>query len=917
MTRRADGRKAGVIVSRRRLDEALAALDADDGAGALAVLRGAVERGRAEIRRRLDADAPGAELVAGMSLLMDGTIEALMRHVTERTTPGAGPPKGERIALVAVGGYGRGELAPFSDIDLLVLLPGRATSRQERAIERALRMLWDLGLKVGHAVRTVDDTIRRARDDMTIRTAILEARFLWGDRSLYRALERRFDRDIVAGGGSAFVRAKIEERDGRHVRLGDSRYVLEPNVKEGKGGLRDLHTLFWIAKYLYRVKRVSDLVEFGVLTGSELARFRRAADFLTRVRCHLHAIAGRAEERLTFDLQADIAGRMGFSATRGQRSVERFMKRYFLVAKDVGDLTRIFAAAIEESYAGPGRRPRYGVAREEIGGFPVEGGRLAAPRRGHFADCPRDLIRIFHVAQAEGVDIHPRALWLMTQNVRRIDAALRADPEANRLFMEILASPKEPDAALRAMNEAGVMGRFLPDFGRVVAQTQHDMYHVYTVDEHSIRAIGVLSAIERGAVADELPLATAIFPKILQRRVLYLAVLLHDIAKGRGGDHSVIGAEVADRLAPRLGFSDEATETVSWLVRHHLLMSNTAFRRDLDDPRTVEDFVGTVQSVERLRLLLVLTVADIRAVGPRVWNGWKGQLLRELFYRAEEALSGGHGGAIAKQARVDATIREVRDGLAHWDPRAVDAHIGRLVAPYWLAFDSETHLRHAEMMRRAESAGDPSPLAVETRADAFRAVTEVTVFAADRRGLFARLAGAVAIAGAGIVDARIFTTLDGMALDAFRVQDERAGAFDDERRLERLRETIARTVTGRLDLDAEVARRRRGWPREPRLSVTPRVLIDINASTKHTLVEVNARDRPGLLFDLAQAIADLGLSIVTARVATYGERAVDAFYVRNSFGLKIASGSQLASLRGRLLEVVGEVEAAAFPGAAE
>ena len=649
MTRASPAPKRGDIVCRRRLDEALSALDGDDAAGALAVLRAALERGRAEIRRRLEAGAPGPELVAGTSLLMDGIVKALMRRI-------AGPPKDGRIALVAVGGYGRGELAPFSDIDLLALLPGETPPRRRRTIGRALRMLWDLGLNVGHAVRTVDDTIRRARDDMTIRTAILEARFLWGDRSLHRALMRRFDRDVAAVDGAAFVRAKIEERDERHLRLGDSRYALEPNVKEGKGGLRDLHALFWIAKHLYRVKRVSDLVAIGVLTKAELARFRRAADFLTRVRCHLHVVAGRAEERLTFDLQAEIAGRMGFSSARGRHAAERFMKRYFLAARDVGDLTRVFAAAIiEESREEPGRRAGRGGAPEEIGGFPVEGGRLAAPDRGHFAARPRDLIRIFHVAQAEGIDIHPRTLRAMTRNARRADAALRADPEANRLFVEILTSRKAPDAALRAMNEAGVMGRFLPDFGRVVAQTQHDMYHVYTVDEHSIRAIGVLSAIERGAVADELPLATAVFPKILQRRVLYLAVLLHDIAKGRRGDHSVLGAETADGLAPRLGFSDEETETVSWLVRHHLLMPNVAFRRDPNDPRTIEEFVGIVQSVERLRLLLVLTVADIRAVGPKVWNGWKGQLLRELFHRAEEALSGGHGDAIAKRARVETT----------------------------------------------------------------------------------------------------------------------------------------------------------------------------------------------------------------------------------------------------------------------
>ncbi len=910
--------KTSAIISQLKLETALEALEPGDHAGLLATLDEAVEAGRQEIQQRLEANAPGPELVAGMSLLADEIIKAMMRHITLRVSPNHNPMKAERIAIVAVGGYGRGELAPYSDLDLLFLLAYKPTPWQEQVIERALYLLWDMGFKVGHAVRTVDDTVRRARGDMTIRTTVLEARFLWGDRRLYRNLERRFGRDIVPGTGPEFVRAKLEERDERHRKMGDSRYVLEPNVKEGKGGLRDLHTFFWIAKYLYRVKRVSELGEAGVFTKLELSRFARASDFLNRIRCHLHIISGRGEERLTFDSQTEIAQRMGFSGTRSQLAVERFMKRYFLVAKDVGDLTRIFAAAIEDSQEAPLNRTRSGIAREKIGKFPVEGGRLALPNRKHFEENPRDLIDLFHLAQAEEIELHPRTLWVMTQNIARIDNTLRNDKEANRLFMEILTSRKAPERALRSMNEAGVMGSFLPDFGRVVAQMQHDMYHVYTVDEHSIRAVGVLSGIEHERLGDELPLATEIFPKILQRRVLYLAVLLHDIAKGRGGDHSILGAEVAEELGPRLGFSTEETETVAWLVRHHLLMSNTAFRRDLADPQTIEDFAKVVQSLERLRLLLVLTVADIRAVGPRVWNGWKGELLRELYYRAEEVISGGHGEAIAKQERVSAIADRLRERLSNWHSRAVDVHIERLVAPYWLAFDPQTHLRHAELMRRAEE-NDTSDVtfAVDIHADHFRDVTEVTAFIPDARGIFARLAGAIAIAGANIVDARIFTTQDGMALDTFWVQDKRAGAFDDEHCLLRLRELVRQVAEGMIDLDSEVARRRHDWQHALTLPVTPRVLIDNNASTKHTLIEVTARDRLGLLYDLAQSLTDLGLSIVTARVATFGERAVDAFYLRNSFGLKIESDAQLARIRERIIEVIEESEAATLAGAAE
>ena len=889
--------RPSTIVNRSRLCQTLAALSPGDDEGLLGALRDTLDNGQSWIRDRLDANSPGVELVTAMRMLVDVVIRELLRHV-DRTEPAESG--GGRMTLVAVGGYGRGELAPYSDLDLLFLLAGPATPRQEKFIGRVLYTLWDLGLKVGHATRTLDDAIDSALDDMTIRTAVLEARFLWGDRNLYRRFARRFHSAVVAGSGPEFVRAKLEERDLRHLKMGDSRYVLEPNVKEGKGGLRDLHVLFWIAKYLYRIARVDDLTSAGVLTRAELARFRRAADFLNRVRCHLHVLSGRAEERLTFDLQTEIAQRMGFSDARSQRAVERFMKRYFLATKEVGGLSRIFAAVIAESQGGTRGRPRFASVAKEIAGFPVSGGMISILNRQHFESSPGDLVRMFHVSQKERIDIHPRALWLMTQNLARVDNELRQDPLANGRFMDILTSRDDPLETLQAMNEAGVMGRFLPDFGRVVAQVQHDMYHVYTVDEHTIRAIGILSAIERGEIADELPLATSIFPLIIQRRVLYLAVLLHDIAKGRGGDHSILGAGVADRLAPRLGFSAEETETVSWLVRHHLLMSNTAFRRDLEEPRTIDDLAGIVQSIERLRLLLVLTVADIRAVGPKVWNNWKGELLRELYYRAEEVISGGHGAAIAKQARVEAGIRLLKDTLAAWQPGEVDAHVRRLVTPYWLAFDSAAHVRHAELMRQ----GGNGPVTVATEVDDARAITEVTVFAPDRPGLFARIAGAIAVAGASIVDARIFTTLDGMALDAFRVQDERHAAFRDQRRLERLRETIRRTLCGELNLDREIARRRGGWLNGPVLAVLPRVLVDNKVSTKHTLVEVTARDRRGLLSDLAHALADLELSIVTAQVATFGERAVDAFYLCDGAGRKIIGDARIDGLRDHLIRTI-------------
>jgi len=533
-------------------------------------LKAALIAGREEVRKRFESGASGAETVHALSFLVDQLIRVLYDFVASHVYPIANPTAGERMALIAVGGYGRGELAPFSDIDLLFLTAYKRTPHTEQVVEYLLYTLWDLGLKVGQSTRSVEETMRHAESDLTIRTAVLEARYIWGDQELFAELKRRFDSEIVRKSATQFIEAKLAERNQRHEKLGDSRYLVEPNVKESKGGLRDLHTLFWIAKYVYRVDDIEKLIDLNVLSAKEAQRFARAQNFLWTVRCHLHFIAGRAEDRLTFDHQGEVGRRMGYRDHAGTRGVERFMKHYFLIAKDVGDLTRIFCAVLESEHRHQPKfsLKRWGFGKKSVEGFTVDAGRLDVASEDQFAKDPVALLRLFYVAQKEGLDIHPHALRLITQSLKLIDAELRNNPEANRLFAEILtASNVNPEIALRWMNESGVFGRFVPDFGRVVAQMQYDMYHTYTVDEHSLFAIGILSDIEHGNLKEELPLATSLFPTIDSRRALYLAVLLHDIAKGRGGDHSVLGAQVAEKLGPRLGFSAEETETIAWLIR--------------------------------------------------------------------------------------------------------------------------------------------------------------------------------------------------------------------------------------------------------------------------------------------------------------------------------------------------------------
>ena len=689
--RRRPQRARSLVIDRpalnARLDAIASSLRSDKTAmrtAAVAEFRTALESGRQVLREWLEEDGKGYECVVHMSWLEDELIRAIHRFVTHHMYQADNPSSGERIAIAATGGYGRGTLAPGSDIDLLFLLPYKKTAWSESVIEAILYFLWDLRQKVGHATRSVDECLRQARDDMTIRTSLLEARFILGDEALFEDLRTRFDDEVVRKTAAEFVSAKLAERDARVARAGASRYLVEPNIKEGKGGLRDLNTLFWISKYVYRVRDAEELVKAGLFTQREYRTFHKCEEFLWTVRSHLHFITGRAEERLTFDYQRQIAQLLGYVTHAGLSDVERFMKHYFLVAKDVGDLTAIVCAALEEKQAKPRamldrfmgalKRP----AHKKLGadGFTVEVDRITVAGPDVFERDPVNLIRLYWLAERRAMPIHPDATRLVTLSLKKIDDRLRRNETANKLFIEILTSKNSPEPVLRAMNEAGVLGRFIPDFGRIVAMMQFNMYHHYTVDEHLLRAIGILSSIESGRLREEHPVASEIIASISNRTVLYVALLLHDIAKGRPEDHSIAGAAVARQLCPRLGLSSAETENVAWLVENHLVMSNTAQSRDLSDRGTIAAFAQTVQTIERLRLLLVLTVCDIRAVGPGVWNGWKGQLLRTLYWEAELLLDGR-----AFRHRPQAARRARAGGIAPRPAALVRSRFRRLRGP--------------------------------------------------------------------------------------------------------------------------------------------------------------------------------------------------------------------------------------------
>ncbi len=868
------------------------------------LLHGALFRGRLIAQERLQQGADGLDTARLLSAVQDEVIGALYDFVTTHVFRARNPTEAERLAICASGGYGRGVLAPSSDIDLLILHSYKKSAHAESVVEYMLYALWDMGLKVGHAFRTPRECERLAATDVTIKTSLLDMRFIAGDEALFDETRAVFHERCVRGQDAAFIADKLAERDARHARQGDSRYVVEPNVKEGKGGLRDLQTLYWIIKHMNGGESLEDVMRTSAFTREDYRRYIRAARFFWTVRCHLHYLTGRAEERLSFDLQPEIAARMGYT-DRGERlGVERFMKRYFLVAKDVGNLTRVLAAKLEAEHKkrpeGLRRLVPKAAPKPVAPGFVSDGGRISIESEDIFARDPVQMIRLFVVAEREAQDIHPDALWAISRHLNALSPDLRKTGAAREAFLDALLAGERPGATLKRMNEAGVLGRMVPEFGGIVAQTQFNMYHHFTVDEHTLRAVETISDIEHGRF-ESATLPTQLFEQIVSRRALYLAMLLHDTGKGRG-DQQVEGEKTARRACRRLGLDMAETELVAWLVRHHLDMSDTAQKRDVSDPRTVSRFAALVGDLERLRLLYILTVADINAVGPGVWNAWKGQLLADLYHNTVAALRGDRSDEGAVRAVLEERAETRREALLDRLGQ-VPARMVKMETAYWTGFDVDDLAWHASHLET----GQDQDVVVATQVRTDRGGVVLFVSGRDRIGLFADMVGAIAAAGASIVSAQVFTSGDGEFVDVFVLQSPRGGLFAEGAgdRLARLERDVAAAVQDGAD-DRRIKTRRER--REAAFIVEPVVQIRNDVSTQFTVIEVTGRDRQGLLYDVARVFAAHELSIHSAHVGSYGERVFDAFYVQTPTGRKLSDASRKARLRRDLLALLGRDE---------
>ena len=837
--------------------------------------------------------------ISSYAFLTDCLVTSAWKFATEIQFPSHNPTEAEKLSIISVGGYGRREMAPFSDVDLLFLTPYKMTPWSENVIETVLYLLWDLKLKVGHSSRSIKDCLRLGSEDYTIRTAMLEHRFVCGDINLASQLNEKLCRNLFSGTAKDFISAKLIERENRHEKHGQ-RYMVEPNVKEGKGGLRDLQSLYWIAKYVYQTQNISDLVDLNVFRSDEYLQFEQAEEFLWAVRCQMHHLADRAIEQLSFDLQVEVASAMGYHDSRDQRAVEIFMQDYFRHATRVGDLTRIFLTSLEAVHAKDEpllerifkRKPKID------NNYLVIHNRLAIKSEKEFLTNPINLLKLFSEALRTGLLIHPNAMRLVSANLAIVNNEFRASKEAQQIFLELLLKHGNPERALRRMNELGFLAKFIPEFEPIVAMMQFNMYHSYTVDEHTIQCLKTLAQIEKGELVEELPIASSILKDGVNRKVIYIALLLHDIGKGRSDDHSILGAKIAKQVSPRLGLNKQETETVEWLVRYHLLMSDMAQKRDISDPRTVRDFAKAVQSVKRLNLLTVLTVCDVRSVGPDTWNNWKATLIRQLYAETKAILEQG-AEALNRENRMTEAKKALREKLSEWDNKDIKIETGRHYPPYWQGFQVDAQFAFAKLLRNLGA----DEIKIELTPDTDRDATRICFALSDHPGIFSRLAGALALVGANVVDARSYTSKDGFATAAFWIQDGDGSPYN-QARFSRLRRMIEKTLSGEVITREAIKERDKFKKREKAFKVPTSVTFDNEGSEIYTIIEVDTRDRPGLLFDLTRTLANMNVYIASAVIATYGEQVVDSFYVKDMFGLKFYSESKQKKLEQNLRQAI-------------
>src|SRR6202045_4305718 len=847
-----------------------------------------------ELKARFVAEEPVEELVHARAALIDAALrEAWRTHCAAQ----AG-------ALVAVGGYGRGELQPCSDIDILLLVPEPPDAPGSAVIGTLVAFLWDIGLEVGHSVRTVEQCAEESAADVSVMTTLLEARLLAGRAELLAAMRTALAPERIWP-VKQFFEAKVREQAARHLKANDTAYNLEPNVKTGPGGLRDIQTIAWVAKRHFGGADTLDaLVTHGFLTLAELRRLQQAQAFLWKVRFGLHTLTARREDRLLFDHQIRLAQSFGYEDASYTLAVEQFIQRYYRTVMDVSLLNELLLQLFREAILTESEPPRPLNAR-----FQVRNGSLEAVNSDVFARAPSAMLELFVLLQqnpeingvrASTMRAVARSLWLM-------DEEFRQNPRNHRLFLEIVRSPVGVTHELRRMNTYGVLGRYIPAFGRIVGRMQYDLFHAYTVDAHTLFVVSNLRRFAIPRYDHELPQASRVMQQLPRSEVAYLAALFHDIAKGRGGDHSELGAVDAEAFCLEQGLSPYDARLVAWLVRNHLQLSITSQKQDIGDPQVINAFAAKVGDEAHLDYLYVLTCADVRATNPNLWNSWKASLFRDFYQRVKRALRRGLESPIDPEH----LVRENQDAARRLllergvSERDIAAAWTRFSAGYFLQHSPEEIAWHARLLAERDAASDEPLVGLEARS--VRGTTAALIFTRPRRHGFARTTAALDQLGLNIVDARITPSGDGFSLDLYHLlEDDGAPITDNDRQVE-IEQALWRSLQG--PADAPFAGSRRG-PRPARMFNTPtQIALSVDERNCRSVLELTAGDRPGLLCEGGKALMAERVELHAAKIMTVGERAEDVFYLTD-FDNRPLSAAAAERLRDRLVQALDERQAA-------
>ena len=866
-------------------------------------VRGYLEAVRAYLLELHQAGRSGREVNEVNSDCIDRMVRGLF-SLAEDHLLAANRSIERDLSLLAVGGYSRREMSCHSDVDLLFLYRSELSPYVVSIAERLQYWMWDAGLAVGCATRTIEETASLGLEDITVRTAVLTARYLCGDGVLFQDFTDAVRKEFIPDDLS-FVEEQERNLRDRHTRFGESLFLLQPNVKEGAGGLRDYHVAYWVMRGMQPSSRdAEDLLHFGLLTESEMADLAEALDFLWRVRNDLHLGTGRRTDQMSFDLQEKVARSLGYETGLDENAdlpVERFMRDYYRAARVIRNASEL----VLEQYLSRARgRDRDVHAREVEDGFRVTDEHLEIPHASYLRERPVRLLRAFEVAQNHEVPLSRMARRLVTENLGLMTESVRRDPESADIFLRILGSERRVMRTLMQMNEVGLLAAFLPEWEHIVCRWQHVVFHTYTVDVHSIFLVEELRRLWRGKYEREMHDMTRLIQEVDDRPVLFLGCLLHDIGKGYGGNHSEIGTERASLSLERLGLSTERTERVRFLVRHHLLMSHLAQRRDLSDPQLILDFAELCGDRKNLRSLYLLTFADIRASSTGAWNEWKHQLLKELFERTSEFLETGADNREKAGALIEKRVEIRRDGARAqlrgmgFEDARIESFFADLPRRYFVSHTPKQIARHAEVVF---DYGDECPVATAFR-EMRGGFTEFILCTNDLHGLQARVAGTLTGAGCNILGSHVYTGKSGFALEVYRISTPEGGPDERELARDRLRRDLSDVLMGRLPVEELVARRRgpRGL-RKPASAAPPSVEISNTESDFYTLVDVVADDRIGLLYSLTEVIARHGFEIYISKAATVLDQVTDTFYLKDAKGEKISGEGTLEKLHGDLL----------------